>query len=147
MRKLLRITLVVLCVFIALGITSCDDECSFCTPASFCDFDELRENTADSTCLAEDFLGNFGCPNARCSSRNPDIRVGNSDTCTVIDCETISCEDLIIETFDPEKSMIITESASGFITGISTLEETGLPTGVFEVGDLMGEFRCQLFVP
>ena len=132
--------------FLILSITSCD-ECINCTPGSFCSTDKLAEKAAISECLAEDFIKGFGCPNMFCASNDPDISAGDLSTCTVIDCETLSCEGLRLSTFFPVESMLITETVSGLIADISLDEISGLPTGTFIVDDLQGEFTCGIVVP
>ena len=134
----MKTILLAVLVILSFTITGCDDECINCTPASFCSNEELIENAANSVCLAEDYLVGFGCPNVGCFSRNPDINDGDLSTCTVIDCETLSCEDMRIEFMDPEP---------GLITNISLDETTGSPIGLFEVDDMIGEFDCLIFVP
>ncbi|MEX0999362.1 MAG: hypothetical protein WD000_05310 [Thermodesulfobacteriota bacterium] len=125
-------------VLFLFSFTACDDECVNCTPGSFCNTEELRENVANSVCLAEDYIIGFGCPNVGCFSSDPDINDGDLSTCTVIDCQTLSCEDMRVLFNDPQP---------GLITEISVDEITGLPIGIFEVDGLEAEFTCLIFVP
>ncbi len=134
----MKTILLAVLVLISFSIAGCDDECINCTPGSFCSNEELIENAANSTCLAEDYLIGFGCPNVGCFSRNPDINDGDLNTCTVIDCETLSCEEMRVDFNEPEP---------GLITNISLEEMTGSPIGLFEVDDLIGNFNCLIFVP
>ena len=123
--------------FLYFSITGCDDECINCTPASYCGFEEFSENAAMSTCLAEDYLTGFGCPNISCFSSDPSINDGDLSACTVIDCQTLSCEEMRVGGGDPQP---------GFIEDISLEEMTGTPIGIFEVDEFMSEFRCLPFV-
>jgi len=135
-------------IVIVLSFAACDDECINCQPASFCgSLDELAEKAAISECLAEDFIKGFGCPNMFCASNDPDISAGDLSTCTVIDCQTLSCEGLRLSTFFPVESMLITETVSGLIADISVDEISGLPTGTFIVDDLEGDFSCFVAIP
>ena len=38
----------------------------------------------------------FGCPNLICFSNDPDIHSGDLRSCNFIDCETLSCEDILL---------------------------------------------------
>ena len=133
MKKILAL----LSVLIVLTLTGCD-ECVNCTPGSYCNTQEVAENVGMSECLAEDYITHYGCPNLSCFSRDPDIGNGDLRTCTVIDCQTLSCEDMRLETEPPQQ---------GFIADISVDEETGFPTGRFEVDDVIAIFDCVIFLP
>ncbi|MGB2693032.1 MAG: hypothetical protein WBB48_12535 [Thermodesulfobacteriota bacterium] len=135
--------LLVFSVLFLFSITGCDDNPDF---GNSCNFDDLRENVSESVCLAEDFLARFGCQNTSCSSRDPDIRIGDRETCSAIDCQTLSCDNLRVRTFSPDRTMTMVVTAAGLVTDIS-VDETGLPTGFFEVDDLVGELSCVLVSP
>ena len=102
MKKILMLFTVAL----LFSITGCDDECINCVPKSYCNPDELKENVADSVCLSEDYISGFGCPNVSCFSRDPDIFNGDLSTCTVIDCQTLSCEEMRIDSGPPQPGLI-----------------------------------------
>lgn len=125
-------------VSLMFAITACDDECINCTPKSFCSSDELRENVASSVCLAEDYITGFGCPNFSCFSHDPDINDGDLSTCTVIDCQTLNCEDMRVDFGPPQP---------GLIADISIDEMSGLPVGLFIVDELESEFSCGVVFP
>jgi len=125
----------VLFLFSALlifNITACDD-----SGDSNCNFEEFRENVAESECLAEDLIRSFGCPNMGCFSNDPDISLGDPRACTFIDCETLSCEDMRVDFNDPQP---------GLVTEIM-VSEGGVPIGIFLVDDLEGDFSCFVAIP
>jgi len=131
MKKILTL----ISVFIVFTIISCDDTNR--TPESICNVQEYKNQVAKSVCLAEDLMHRFGCPNLGCFSSDPDIRSGDLRTCTFIDCETLSCEDIIVGFDDPQP---------GLIAEIS-VDESDFVIGIFLVDDLVGEFTCLIAVP
>jgi len=131
MKKILTL----ISVFIVFTIISCDDTNR--TPESICNVQEYTNQVAKSVCLAEDLMRRFGCPNLGCFSSDPDIRSGDLRTCTFIDCETLSCEDIIIGFDDPQP---------GLIAEIS-VDESDFVIGIFLVDDLVGEFTCLVAIP
>lgn len=139
--------LILFSAFVILSITSCDDECINCAPKSFCSPQELADNAATSTCLAEDYINGYGCPNMACFSNDPDISSGDRSTCTVIDCQTLSCEDLRLSTFFPETSMLESSVESGLVANLSLDDISGLPMGTFIIDELEGEFTCGVVIP
>lgn len=126
-------------VLILITLSGCDDECINCLPKSACDsLDEIRETAANSECLAEDFITGFGCSNTFYNANNPRISVGDRNLCTVIDCETLSCEGMRVESGPPEP---------GVVEQLSIDEMTGLPIGVFVVDIFQSEFTTTIVVP
>jgi len=79
----------------------------------------------------------FGCPNLGCFSNDPDIRNGDLKTCTFIDCETLSCDDLIVGFDDVQP---------GLMAEIS-VDESDFVIGLFLVDDLVGDFTCLVAIP
>jgi len=122
-------------LFTFLTVISCDDNNR--TPESNCSVQEYQNQVIKSECLAEDLMRKFGCPNLSCFSRDPDIRNGDLRTCTFIDYETLSCDDLIVGFDDPQP---------GTIEEIS-VDESDFAIGLFLVDDLVGDFNCLIAVP
>lgn len=122
-------------LFALFAAISCDDNNR--TPESLCNNQEYHNQVVKSECLAEDLMRKFGCPNLTCFSRDPDIRNGNLRTCTFIDCETLSCDDLIVGFDDVQP---------GLITEIS-VDESDFVIGIFLVDELIGDFFCGLVLP
>ena len=122
-------------LFMLFTVISCDDNNR--TPESLCNIQEYQNQVIKSECLAEDLMRKFGCPNLSCFSSDPDIRSGDLRTCTFIDCETLSCDDLIVG-FD--------DGQPGLMTEIS-VNESDFVIGLFIVDDLVDEFLCGPLIP
>jgi len=123
--------LLVVSVLFLFSFTACDDNGN-----GSCNFDEFIESFANTDCPAEELV--VGCTNTSCSSRDPDINDRDLRSCTIIDCETLSCEDIRVGFEDPQP---------GLMTNIAVDEMTGRPIGIFEVDGLEGEFNCTIGIP
>jgi len=104
-----------------------------------CAFQEYEENLANSECLAEDFLNMKllrGC-SLFVGCNGTDTRIFNFDTCTVIDCETLECEDIFFEG----------EQFTGFMAELENDMTNILPTGVFVINEMEIPFECLFAAP
>ena len=104
-----------------------------------CAFQEYEENLANSECIAEDFLNMKllrGC-SLFVGCNGTDTRILNFGTCTVIDCETLECEDILFEG----------EQFTGFMAELENGMTNILPTGVFVINEMEIPFSCLFASP
>ena len=105
-----------------------------CGDSNNCAFLEYEENLANSECLAEDFNNMRllrGCSiTVNCSGI--DTRISRFGKCTVIDCETLECEEILFEG----------EPVSGFMAELENDMTNILPTGVFVIDEMEIPFEC-----
>jgi hypothetical protein len=110
-----------------------------CGDSNNCAFLEYEENLANSECLAEDFIDMKllrGC-SIGIGCNGMDTSIFNFDTCTVIDCETLECENIFFEG----------EPFTGFMAELENDMTNILPTGVFVIEEMEIPFECLFFVP
>lgn len=78
----------------------------------------------------------FGCPNLSCFSNDPNIHSGDLRSCNFIDCETLSCEGILLGFDNPQPGLMaqISIDAADFVIGL------------FLVDDLVGDFNCSVAI-
>jgi len=110
-----------------------------CGDSNNCAFLEYEENLANSECLAEDFLNMKllrGC-SIFVGCRGIDTRISRFGKCTVIDCETLECEEIFFEG----------EPFTGFMAELENDMTNILPTGVFVIEEMEIPFECLFAQP
>jgi len=92
----------------------------------------MENRFAQTDCIAEELV--TGCSNITCDGA--DISVGNFDEkCTVVDCKTLECDDIIINSGEPVLMQ-------GFLTQLVINETSSLPAGIFVVDEIESPFEC-----
>ena len=98
-----------------------------------CEFDEMQERFTNTDCIADEMV--TGCTNLSCGG--VEVSVGNFDEqCTVVDCETLECERITVETTFPSTI------ASGFLTELVINPDNGLPSGIAVADEMEFPFTC-----
>lgn len=100
-----------------------------------CSMQQMQSRFANTDCIAEELV--TGCSNISCRSQGETaVSVGNFDeNCTVLDCTTLECEQIIIQT---EELILL----PGLLTDIVFNEANGLPSGLFVIEDIETPFIC-----
>jgi len=130
MNKILTLLIPFLLLFLYGGCSSNNGRDDL-----ICDIQEMQSRFADTDCIAEELV--TGCSNISCRSQGEaSVSVGNfDDNCTVLDCATLECEQIIIQTDE----IIL---SPGLLTNVVINEANGLPSGLFVVDDMEVPFDC-----
>lgn len=133
MQKICKIpkALISLLLLLFLFTAGCDDSKNF---GLLCSFEEMRERFANTDCIADEMVS--GCTNITCRG-GVEVSIGNFDEqCTVVDCETLECERITIESTFPSTI------ASGFLTELMINPDNGLPSGIAVAEEMDLPFTC-----